>query len=169
MRTKKQAYRQCIQKYLIYNKAEFIDENCLKTNSDKIFKVAAKNFISSFEYSNSPRNNQRQIQKILFKNRRTIDDVFDFDGLSSSPGWDILLDLSRAEEDGKDVSISSACIGAGYASSTALRWLKILENMGLVTRRSDPADQRRSWVLLSPEGGEKTRLVIADFVSDTNG
>jgi DNA-binding MarR family transcriptional regulator len=69
--------------------------------------------------------------------------------LFSDPAWDILLDLFAAYETGQRVSISSACIASNVPPTTALRWLAILENRGLIVRASDDTDKRRAFVRLS--------------------
>ena len=50
------------------------------------------------------------------------------------------------------MAVTSACIGSGVPSTTALRWLNVLEARGLVEREEDNADARRSFVRLTPRG-----------------
>lgn len=101
------------------------------------------------------------LAKNLYQSRRSVDDVFDFQGFSTSPAWDIMLDLFEAEMEGKQVSVSSACIGAACPASTALRWLKFLEDRDLVTRTDDPDDKRRALVHLTAQGRAKTSQAIS--------
>lgn len=56
------------------------------------------------------------------------------DELFSEPAWDILLDLYVSNAEGRAISVSSACIGAAVPSTTALRWLKLLEKKGYIRR-----------------------------------
>jgi len=74
----------------------------------------------------------------------------------ADPAWDILLDLYAAEEEGLHISVSSACVAAAVPSTTALRWLRILCERGLITRRADSFDGRRVFVSLSEEGRAAT-------------
>lgn len=74
--------------------------------------------------------------------------------LFADPAWDILLDLTAARLEGASVPISSLCIAAGVPTTTALRWIATLVDLGLLTRRSDPADRRRVFVELTAEGWE---------------
>lgn len=74
------------------------------------------------------------------------------DGLFGEPAWDILLDLFIAAEEGRRIPVTSACIAADVPATTGLRWLQVLENQGLVERRADPADGRRTHVALSMAG-----------------
>jgi DNA-binding MarR family transcriptional regulator len=67
------------------------------------------------------------------------------------PSWDILLDLYIADSEGRDISVSSACIAANVPDSTAQRCLHHLVEDGLVRRTNDPYDQRRVFVTLADE------------------
>ncbi len=70
--------------------------------------------------------------------------------LFGEPTWDILLDLYVAGGEKRRTPTTSACIGAHVPSTTALRWLRILESRGLVEREDDGSDARRLFVRLSP-------------------
>jgi len=72
-------------------------------------------------------------------------------GLFTNPAWDMMLDLLAAHLDGKDMSVSSLCVGSNAAPTTALRWIQRLEGHGLVARSPDPDDHRRVFVRLSDE------------------
>jgi hypothetical protein len=67
------------------------------------------------------------------------------------PAWDIMLDLFIQTEDQQIVSVSSACVGACVAHTTALRCLKAMERKGVVSFRHDPFDKRRRFVSLTVE------------------
>ena len=69
----------------------------------------------------------------------------------ADPAWDLLLDLFAARRVGRRVSISSACIAAHVAPTTALRWIDKLVEEGALVREDDPADRRRSYLELAPE------------------
>lgn len=72
------------------------------------------------------------------------------DGLFEDPAWDMLLDLFAADLEGAQVSVSSLCIAAAVAPTTALRWIGRLTEAGLFDRLPDPADRRRAFLTLSP-------------------
>ena len=84
--------------------------------------------------------------------------------LFAEPAWDILLDLLRAELTGTRVSVSSACIASGVPPSTGLRWLRSLEQQGLVIRRFDSGDARRIFVELSSDTSDALRRYFLDMV-----
>ncbi len=69
--------------------------------------------------------------------------------LFGEPAWDMLLDLALAAGEGRDVAVSSLCIAAAVPTTTALRWIRNLCDVGLFVRRDDPADARRAFVSLT--------------------
>lgn len=70
-------------------------------------------------------------------------------GLFEDPAWDMLLDLFAAELERAQVSVSSLCIAAAVAPTTALRWISRMTEAGLFERRPDPFDRRRAFMGLS--------------------
>lgn len=78
------------------------------------------------------------------------------------PAWDIMLDLFIQAEEQQIVSVSSACVGACVAHTTALRCLKAMERKGVVSFRSDPFDKRRRFVGLTVE----THRRMADWLAE---
>lgn len=54
---------------------------------------------------------------------------------------------SRLE--GGQVAVSSLCIAAAVPTTTALRWIKLLTDGGLLVRVPDPQDGRRCFVALA--------------------
>ncbi|WP_373489216.1 MarR family transcriptional regulator, partial [Blastomonas sp.] len=69
--------------------------------------------------------------------------------LFADPAWDMILDLSAARLEGKTVSVSSLCIASAVPPTTALRWIRLMTESGLLERRADPADARRVFTALS--------------------
>jgi hypothetical protein len=72
------------------------------------------------------------------------------DKLFVDPAWNMMLELFYAELSNYRVSVSSLCIASRVAPTTALRWIKMLENEGVFIRERDPNDGRRIFVDLSP-------------------
>ena len=93
------------------------------------------------------------LAKAAYDDRRIRATYFRSD-LFGEPGWDILLDLFIQQRVGRPISVTAACIGSGAATTTALRYLNLLIEDGLVQREGDPADGRRSWLKLTPEAVE---------------
>lgn len=90
-----------------------------------------------------------------YRRRRSRARFFEADGLFGEPAWDMLLDLFIAGREGKALPVTSACIGAAVPVTTALRWLGLLEQRGLVVRQADRHDARRALVCLSAEAIER--------------
>lgn len=80
--------------------------------------------------------------------RRLRDRYFE-GGLFADPVWDMLLDLMAARIERMEVAVSSLCIAAAVPPTTALRWIRVMADSGLLTRRADPTDGRRVFIELS--------------------
>lgn len=103
----------------------------------------------------------RDIREII-RLRRLREQLFPND-LFGDPAWDILLDLMAARLEHRNVSVSSLCIAAAVAPTTALRWIAKMTEQGWLERRPDPHDQRRVYIVLSDEAaGLMTEYLAAD-------
>ncbi|MDP3549137.1 MAG: hypothetical protein Q8R81_01930 [Novosphingobium sp.] len=69
--------------------------------------------------------------------------------LFADPAWDILLELYIMRVANKPVRVKNACLASGVPATTALRWIGLLEEQGLLTRSADTSDQRVRWVSLT--------------------
>lgn len=96
-----------------------------------------------------------------YKSRRDRNRFFGND-LFSEPAWDILLDLYMQHEKGKSVSVTSACLASGVPSTTALRWLRVLEEQELILRTAHPMDHRSYVVKITESGHRRVRLCILE-------
>jgi hypothetical protein len=85
------------------------------------------------------------------------------DGLFADPVWDMLLDLFIARAKGKPISVTSLCIASCVPTTTALRWLKNLEDNGEIVRHGDPHDGRRYFVDLSEDASRAIRNALAAY------
>jgi DNA-binding MarR family transcriptional regulator len=93
---------------------------------------------------------------------RRLRDRFLGEALFEDPAWDILLDLFAAHLERARVSVSSLCIAAAVPTTTALRWIGKMSDVGLLARVADPDDRRRAFIALSPDGlGAMRRYVAA--------
>ena len=72
--------------------------------------------------------------------------------LFGDPAWNIMLDLFVRETDGKETTVTSACIGADAPSTTALRHLAHLVERQLVHRTTCSVDHRKVYVRLTDDG-----------------
>ncbi|AEI36961.1 hypothetical protein [Zymomonas mobilis] len=69
--------------------------------------------------------------------------------LFADPAWDMLLDLTAAKLEGRQVSVSSLCIASAVPPTTALRWIKSLTEEKIFIRIADLRDGRRVFIQLS--------------------
>lgn len=69
----------------------------------------------------------------------------------ADPAWDIMLDVTICELEGRPVAVSSVCVAAKVPSSTALRWVGDLVNIGILERWADPNDGRRNFLGLTAQ------------------
>jgi DNA-binding MarR family transcriptional regulator len=90
------------------------------------------------------------------RSRRLRSQFFD-EGLFEDPAWDMLLDLFAADLERAQVSVSSLCIAAAVAPTTALRWISKMTEAGLFLRQPDPFDRRRAFMALSDKAQEGMR------------
>lgn len=93
--------------------------------------------------------------------RRLRDDMFAHPGLFEDPAWDMLLDLFAAELERRRVSVSSLCIAAAVAPTTALRWIGKLIDANLLERQPDAFDRRRAFISLSARASAAMHSYVA--------
>jgi DNA-binding MarR family transcriptional regulator len=99
-----------------------------------------------------------EVRRII-RTRRLRDQFFGAN-LFEDPAWDMLLDLYAAELEHTRVSVSSLCIAAAVAPTTALRWITKLTEAGLFVRQPDPTDRRRAFMALTPRASEAMRRYL---------
>jgi DNA-binding MarR family transcriptional regulator len=75
--------------------------------------------------------------------------------------WDILLDLTLARLEGKQVMVSSVAIAAAVPTTTALRTIKTMLDAGLVERLPDTVDRRRHYLSISDDAFKNMMSIIA--------
>lgn len=77
----------------------------------------------------------RQTRQTIFGNK-----------LFGEPAWDMLLQLYASTLSGRKECVSSLCVASGVPSTTALRWISLLESRHWIEKHSDPLDGRRTFV-----------------------
>jgi DNA-binding MarR family transcriptional regulator len=97
----------------------------------------------------------------VIRNRQRRREIFG-KAMLADPAWDMILDLAIARARYRRVSVSSLCIASGVPPTTALRWIKVLIDEGLIQREADSQDKRRTFVSLTEKG---TRKIAGYFVS----
>lgn len=80
--------------------------------------------------------------------------------LFSEPAWDMLLAIFRDRLRGLDLSVTSVVLASDAPYTTGLRWLRILEEEGLVARSPHRSDARSELVQLTAEGLSKMEAYL---------
>lgn len=80
--------------------------------------------------------------------------------LFSDPAWDILLDLFVGRVNGRDVTVTSACVASGRPSTTSLRYIDRMSTNGLLYRERDTRDHRKVYLRIT----DHTFYAIADWI-----
>jgi DNA-binding MarR family transcriptional regulator len=83
--------------------------------------------------------------------------------LFSDPAWGMLLELLQAEIGKRRVTVSGVCKASGASTSSAIRWLRVLEDRDLVIRQTDPLISGNEILELTPKGGAALRLYFRDI------
>jgi DNA-binding MarR family transcriptional regulator len=104
------------------------------------------------------------IAERIYKFRRTRERYLP-DNLLGEPAWDILLDLFIAYVRGRKIRMTSAAIAGAVPSTTAHRWITVLESEGLIERYSAKEDRRATNVQLTKQGLEMVRHCLIEMVS----
>lgn len=86
------------------------------------------------------------------------------DELLSDPVWGMLLELLHSEIGHRPVTVSRLCEASEVPTSSAMRWLKALEEHELVVRRADPRDSEQMGVELTPRASNALRRYFRDVV-----
>lgn len=104
----------------------------------------------------------------LSAGRKARDRVFGRD-LFPNPAWNILIELFIAAEEGRNVTIKSACVAAGVPQSTALRHIAHLIEVRLAARAQHPSDARSAYLKLTDGGRAKMVAYISLSAAHPDG
>lgn len=86
------------------------------------------------------------------------------EALLFDPAWVMLLELLLAELQGRRVSRLRLCKVSSVPTSTAVRWIKVLERGGYVTRRTASKHERDQFLELSRKGRSALKRYFHDVV-----
>ncbi len=85
------------------------------------------------------------------------------------PHWLMMLELFIAAEEQRLVSVSSLCMAAGVPSTTALRYVRTLEDKGPFERTVHPKDRRICHIRLSPDARRQMESYLESVGSTFGG
>ena len=143
--------RQASNKWLVMN-SHFRMLALLEGSAD-IGSWSATAGEKAFGAATLSRDDLKHFVRSLIKMRHRRNDIFK-SAKFSDPSWDILLDLTSASLEGRDVPAISTSAAAGVPLTTALRYVKNLTDDGIIRRWEDPDDKRRSLVRLDNDAFE---------------
>jgi len=89
----------------------------------------------------------------IYDSRRVRVRFFD-SSMLGEPVWDMLLALYCLPSRGRHPSVTGLCYAGGVPLTTGLRWVRLMEQKGLIVRRPDHRDARRVYLMLSDRGEE---------------
>ncbi len=135
---------------------------------DDLLRSPAARPVSASQANDRPEPAGAPQVRALIRARRARNQYFPSD-LFADPAWDILLDLTAARFEGKQVSVSSLCIAAAVPPTTALRWIKTMSDAGLLERKPDPVDGRRVFIDLADRAVEAMQSYLARAAASPGG
>lgn len=97
-----------------------------------------------------------------YRTRRVRERLFGA-AILADPGWDILLDLFIAGEEGRKVSIDTATVAIEVDEATVLRCIAGLIEERLIMRQPNPADPANMYLMLTDGAKRK----ICDYFNQT--
>ena len=98
----------------------------------------------------------------LYKSRRVRARYFD-KNLFGEPIWDMLLDIFVHQSSGLPVSVKTLCLASDVPETTALRYIALLVETGLIARKNDERDRRRIFLSLTPRGEAAIRQCLIEM------
>lgn len=104
------------------------------------------------------------LARSIVASRRKLGERFD-PTLFANPGMDILLFLFAEGVNGATVTTNACCSAAGVPRTTALRWIKLLQDRGLVEGSDDATDRRVTMLGLTHHGRTTLREWLVDIIS----
>ncbi len=83
--------------------------------------------------------------------------------LFANPGLDILMYLFAEGVNGATVTTNACCAAAGVPRTTALRWVKLLQDRGLIDGSDDITDRRVTMLALTDRARDIVRLWLSEI------
>lgn len=88
-----------------------------------------------------------------------------FPGLPADPALAILATIGATPEGSSKLTITGVTYGANVPNTTALRYLSIMEQQGLIERVPHPIDARQILIRLTPDGKQRLRALADRWIS----
>lgn len=85
--------------------------------------------------------------------------------LFADPAWDILLQVYATQLAEQRAAVQALCAASTVPETTALRWIRTLEDKGLLTRYHDADDRAGTEYELSPRGHAAMAKLVSRILS----
>jgi DNA-binding MarR family transcriptional regulator len=82
---------------------------------------------------------------------------------ADDPAWNMMLAIYGDQTRGQAVSVSSACHASGSAPTTALRYIDLLVQRGLLRRSPAPFDARVTYLSMGNDTIDRLEQLIESF------
>lgn len=99
----------------------------------------------------------------LIYDKRTNRSKFISSEMLGEPAWDMLLELFMQYAGGAKVSTTSLCIASRVPVTTALRYVKLLEDAGLIEKSLASYDRRVTLVSLTEKGAVSVGAYLEQY------
>lgn len=106
-----------------------------------------------------------ELARGILASRRKLAERFD-PALFANPGLDIMLFLFAAGVHGATVTTNACCAAAGVPRTTALRWIKLLQDRGMVQGSDDATDRRVTMLALTVQGRDTLREWMNEVLAE---
>lgn len=106
-----------------------------RETQEAVRRVAEQLHIPSVPRSGPEASSKYRLVCQAYEARRERAEIFDAD-LFADPAWDILLAMYREHLAHRPMTLSDALTAADVPHTTAMRWLAVLTNRGMVARGS---------------------------------
>ncbi|WP_054120054.1 hypothetical protein [Porphyrobacter sp. AAP60] len=109
---------------------------------------------SALEPAQKPSQSALQTAQRVYHERRSRVDFLGNNEIFGEPAWDMLLNIFIRQSTSEMVSFESADINKVSPKPTAVRWLRVLEQSGLIRWERDADDNDRHLIYLTATGYE---------------
>lgn len=85
-------------------------------------------------------------------------------GLFSDSCWDMCLDIYICDLKGEQITVSSVAHSSGIPMTTAMRYINVMSEEGLLEKTPNPSDNRMIFVSTSSSCKERISDVLQNFL-----
>ena len=142
----------------VYGAGENFDSQCAISSAGSLDRAS--------NTASLPEGSCLQIARKLLMQRRRRLSYFSNSSMFAEPSWDILLCMFVAQAEARPASLGELSIAANCAQSTALRWLNVLTEEGLVSIVNHSENLPEIGVGLSAQGYAAMSSYLSDLSTD---